>query len=115
SRRTALQPRAVDLTASIDGMRVLLDRSLREDVRVDVDLAADLWPVEVDPSQLEVALLNIAVNARDAMPNGGRITISARNRPGTKDGELQGDYVEVAVADQGVGMSREVLGRIFEP
>jgi signal transduction histidine kinase/CheY-like chemotaxis protein len=115
SRRTALQPQAIDLAARVDGMRVLLDRSLREDVRVDFDLPADLWLVEVDPSQLEVALLNIAVNARDAMPNGGRITISARNHPGMNDGELLGDYVEIAVADEGVGMSREVLGRIFEP
>jgi CheY-like chemotaxis protein len=96
-------------------MRVLLDRSLREDISVALDLEEDLWPVEVDPSQLEVALLNIAVNARDAMPSGGVITIEARNAMGLADGELVGDHVRLSIIDEGQGMPRETLRRVFEP
>ena len=115
SRRTALQPKVIDLKTQVEGMRVLLDRSLREDISVALDLAADLWPVEVDPSQLEVALLNIAVNARDAMPSGGLITVQGRNVEGLSDGELTGDYVRLSIIDEGLGMPRETLRRIFEP
>ncbi len=96
-------------------MRVLLERSLRENITVTMELQDDLWPVEVDPSQLEVALLNIAVNARDAMPSGGQIAVAARNVTGVADGELHGDYVELSIADEGLGMPRETLRRIFEP
>jgi signal transduction histidine kinase/ActR/RegA family two-component response regulator len=115
SRRSALQPQVIDLKTQIEGMRVLLDRSLREDITIGMDLADDLWPVEVDPSQLEVALLNIAVNARDAMPSGGQITIEGRNAEAVEDGELAGDYVRLSIADEGQGMPRETLRRIFEP
>ena len=115
SRRTALQPQVIGLKAQIDGMRVLLERSLREDITIGLDLPDDLWPVEVDPSQLEVALLNIAVNARDAMPNGGLIRLEGRNVEGLSDGELMGDYVRLSIIDEGQGMARETLRRIFEP
>jgi signal transduction histidine kinase/ActR/RegA family two-component response regulator len=115
SRRTALQPQVIDLKVQIEGMRVLLDRSLREDISVALDLEEDLWPVEVDPSQLEVALLNIAVNARDAMPSGGVITIEARNASGLSDGDLVGDHVRLSIIDEGQGMARETLRRVFEP
>ena len=115
SRRTALQPQVIDLKTQVEGMRVLLERSLRENITVAMDLQDGLWPVEVDPSQLEVALLNIAVNARDAMPSGGQITVTARNLTGIADGELRGDYVELSIADEGLGMPRETLRRIFEP
>ena len=115
ARRTALQPQPIDIASQIDGMRLLLDRSLREDISVELSLPKDLWPVEADPTQLEVALLNVAVNARDAMPNGGAITISARNVPGLAEETLKGDFVCLSVTDQGAGMSNEVLTRIFEP
>ena len=115
SRRTALQPQVIDLKGQIEGMRVLLDRSLREDISVALDLEEDLWPVEVDPSQLEVALLNVAVNARDAMPSGGAITIDARNIAGMSEGELIGDQVKLSITDEGQGMPRETLRRVFEP
>ncbi len=115
SRRTALQPQVIDLKGQIEGMRVLLDRSLREDISVTLDLDEGLWAVEVDPSQLEVALLNIAVNARDAMPNGGLISLQGRNLEGLSDGELEGDYVRLSIIDEGQGMPRETLRRIFEP
>ncbi|MEI9965606.1 MAG: CHASE sensor domain-containing protein [Caulobacteraceae bacterium] len=82
SRRSALKPEVVDLKAQIEGTQVLLERSLREDITVEMDLADDLWPVEIDPSQLELSLINIAVNARDAMPSGGLLRVTAENRPG---------------------------------
>jgi signal transduction histidine kinase/ActR/RegA family two-component response regulator len=115
SRRSALQPQVVELKSRIEGVRVLLDRSLREDIAVSVELPPDLWPIEVDPSQLEVAILNIAVNARDAMPSGGVIAIRADNVAGLRDGEMEGDFVRLSIQDEGVGMSRDTLRRIFEP
>ena len=115
SRRSALQPQVIDLTRQVDGMRVLLDRSLREDINVEVDIQPGIWAVEVDPSQLEVAVLNIAVNARDAMADGGTIRVSLANVEGLSDGELVGDFVRLSISDNGAGMARETLLRIFEP
>ena len=115
SRRTSLQPQVLELRSQIESMRVLLDHSLRGDISVALDMDDDLWAIEVDPSQLEVAILNIAVNARDAMPNGGLITIEARNIAGMAEAELVGDFVRLSIRDEGQGMSRETLRRIFEP
>lgn len=111
ARRSPLNPEVVDLAERIRGMDALLDRSLREDVAVIFELPADLWPVEVDASQLEVAILNMALNARDAMPNGGTITISAHNRP-EPGGQ---DSVVLMIADTGVGIDADQLVQIFEP
>jgi signal transduction histidine kinase/ActR/RegA family two-component response regulator len=115
SRRTSLQPQVLDLRSQIESMRVLLDHSLRGDISVALAMDEDLWPIEVDPSQLEVAILNIAVNARDAMPEGGLITIEARNIVRMAEAELVGDFVRLSIRDEGQGMSRETLRRIFEP
>jgi len=115
SRRQPLQPEVVDLAESIGGMREMLDRSLRGDVQVEVDLEPGLWPVEVDPGQLELVVLNLAVNARDAMPSGGTLRIEARNVPDLNDGELFGDHVALSLTDTGTGMPPEVLARVFEP
>lgn len=115
SRRSPLKSEVVDLGRQLEGMQLLLERSLREDITARIEIEPGLWPVEVDPSQLEVAVLNIAVNARDAMPAGGTITLAARNRPGlTVEGET-GDFVELAVTDTGEGMSPETAQRVFEP
>jgi signal transduction histidine kinase/CheY-like chemotaxis protein len=115
SRRSPLKAEVVDLGRRITGMRLLLERSLREDIDVRFDIQPGLWPVELDPGQLEVAVLNIAVNARDAMPNGGVITLSARNRPNfAVDGEDR-DFVELSVTDTGEGMTQETAWRVFEP
>src|SRR5690606_11107759 len=111
-RRTPLQKEVLDVGRRIGNLTDLLERSLREDVTVEYDIAADLWPVEVDPAQFEVAILNIAVNARDAMPRGGPIRISARNAPGALEGR---DAVEISIADQGSGMSQEQIDKAFEP
>ena len=114
ARRSPLHPEVVDIAERLEGMRLLLDRSLREDICVEMDIPPDLWPVEIDPSQLEVALLNMAVNARDSMPGGGKITIVAGNHTMDEPG-LKGDFVKLGVCDSGVGMPPEVLARVFEP
>ena len=114
SRRSPLKTEVIDLGVQIEGMRLLLERSLREDITTRFEIEPGLWPVEVDPSQLEVAVLNIAVNARDAMPDGGAIILSARNRPGGATGK-EGDFVELSLSDTGTGMTPETAQRVFEP
>lgn len=115
SRRQALQPQPVDLAHQIGSMRELLDRSLGENVNVEVEFGPDLWPVQVDPGELELVVLNLAVNARDAMPKGGQITIRAENIPTLESEQVRGDYVRFAISDAGTGMSPEVRARVFEP
>ncbi len=112
ARRSPMNAEVIALAARIGDLRDMLDRSLREDITVEIDLPDDLWPVEVDPSQLEVAILNIAVNARDAMPDGGRICIFARNAPGEAGGR---DEVHLSVRDEGKGVPPELMGKLFEP
>ncbi len=112
SRRAPLKTEVLHLPARIEGLRFLLDRALREDIEVVLDLPDDLWRIEADPGELELALLNLAVNARDAMPNGGCITLAAHNAPGDKGGT---DMVCLTVADTGTGMSEAVALRVFEP
>jgi signal transduction histidine kinase/ActR/RegA family two-component response regulator len=113
SRRQSLKPEPVDLSARIGGMRELLDRSLRGDIHVALDLPQTLWPVEVDAGELELVILNLAVNARDAMPEGGTIVIRAQNAASSS--VLDGDHVILQVVDSGVGMTEEVKARVFEP
>jgi CheY-like chemotaxis protein len=96
-------------------MRELLDRSLRGDVHVEFDFPEGLWPVEVDPGELELVILNLAVNARDAMPNGGTIVVRGENLAGLTEDEIVGDYVRLSVIDRGLGMSPDILARVFEP
>ena len=115
SRRQALRPQVINLRDHIANMREMLDRSLRGDVEVALELPPDLWTVETDAGELELAVLNLTVNARDAMPSGGIITIRAENLPDLNDRELRGDYVRVSVIDTGTGIPPETMARIFEP
>ena len=115
SRRQALKPVAVDLERLIGGMGELLKRGLRSDVQIQTSFADGLWSVEVDPGELELVILNLALNARDAMPNGGRIEVSARNCSALADHDLSGDFVRLDIADSGVGMSPDILVHAFEP
>ncbi|MFN3521300.1 MAG: ATP-binding protein [Phenylobacterium sp.] len=114
ARRTPLDPQVVDLGERMGDTIALLDRSLRENVTVRLEKGPDLWPVEIDSAQFEVALLNIALNARDAMPGGGRIVIQVRNARDPA-GLAPGDYVRLSVTDTGVGMPAELIPRAFEP
>jgi PAS domain S-box-containing protein len=119
ARRQNLSPRPVDVNAVIAGMGDLLQRSLGGLVQVETDLAGDLWPATSDPTQLELLVLNLAINSRDAMPEGGRLRIVTSNVHQPEMAQLDapdpGDYVRIAVIDTGVGMSREVRERAFEP
>ncbi|MET1110130.1 MAG: PAS domain S-box protein [Allosphingosinicella sp.] len=109
-RRQALKPEVTDLNLRLDAFAEMLERTLGGQFEVRLNLASSLPPVEVDLAQLETALLNAAFNARDAMPEGGRLTLATRHLPGEGGGEVM-----VEIADTGDGMSAEVLDRAFEP
>ncbi|HYD11289.1 MAG TPA: ATP-binding protein [Allosphingosinicella sp.] len=111
-RRQPLKPEIVDLNLRLDAFVDMVSRTIGSQIEIALDPSPHLWPVEVDATQLETALLNAAINARDAMPGGGRLTIAARNVPGD-DGAA--DMVCVSLADTGEGMSEEVLQRVFDP
>ncbi len=109
-RRQVLQHRVLDLNAEVEALYAILRRTIGEDVEVRLALATELWPVRGDPSQVHQVLLNLAMNARAAMPNGGVLTIRTRNVPGPGP-----ERVELLVSDTGVGMPPEVRARLFEP
>ncbi|ALM86989.1 histidine kinase [Bordetella sp. N] len=115
SRHQSLQAEPVDLLRQIHGMRDMLDRSLSGDIHVELRLPLSLWPVEVDANELELVILNLAVNARDAMPGGGTIEIRGENVADWAEGDLKGDFVSLSVVDSGTGMTDEVKARVFEP
>jgi len=116
ARRQDLTIRAVDVAALVGGMTELLERSLGPGVAIETPFPPDVPPVRTDPHHLETALVNLVVNARDAMPDGGTITISAaRTVPAPADGLPPGDYVAVAVTDGGCGMDEATLARAVEP
>ncbi|MGA2639851.1 MAG: PAS domain S-box protein [Spirochaetia bacterium] len=121
SRKQVLEPRVVDPVALIRGIETMLKRVIGEDVAVIVDLAADTGRIMADPGQIEQVLMNLAVNARDAMPRGGTLHISTGNRteselPESEFPDLkQGEYVRLFVSDTGHGMDKNTLAHIFEP
>jgi two-component system NtrC family sensor kinase len=122
SRQHPLEVKAVDINRLVQGMSELLRRTIGETVEIETVLAAGLWKAAVDPNQLENAILNLAVNARDAMPSGGRLTIETVNSHldeayAASQGEelAHGQYVLLAVSDSGSGMSKDIRERAFEP
>jgi PAS domain S-box-containing protein len=121
SRRQPLSPKPLNANRLISGMSELLHRSLGETIEVEVVLSPSLWRAEIDPNALENAILNLAVNARDAMPEGGKLTIETANTHLDRDYVAQhpeltpGQYVSISVSDTGQGMAPEVVERVFEP
>ncbi len=120
SRRQNLAPKPTDVNRLVAGMQDLIQRTVGPAIAVEVIGAAGLWPALVDSSQLENALLNLCLNARDAMPDGGRITIETANKwldeyAARQHGVLAGQYLSLCVTDTGTGMSAETISRAFEP
>ncbi|MDY0881625.1 PAS domain S-box protein [Dongia soli] len=117
SRKQSLRPELLRIEVCLESVANNLLSSLRGNIRIVKEIASDLWPVEVDPNQLQLAILNICLNARDAMPNGGTIVLRARNhRIQQKQKDLNaGNYVEVSIVDDGIGIPVEMRDRVFEP
>ena len=118
SRQQTLQPTAIDANRLVADMTEMIARTLGETIRVETRLAADLWPTYADRSQLETALLNLVVNARDAMPQGGSLSIETRNvelDDGYAADIVPGAYVMLSVTDTGCGIPEALLGKVFEP
>jgi PAS domain S-box-containing protein len=122
ARRQPLDPKPVEPNRLLAGMEDLLRRTLGPTIELEMVLAGGLWPTLADPNQLDSALLNLAINARDAMPNGGRLTIETANSfldeayAKAHAGEVEpGQYVTICVTDTGAGMSPEVMDKVFEP
>jgi PAS domain S-box-containing protein len=121
SRKQVVQPRVVDLHVELPQIRTLLARLMPATIAVEASIDPEVWPVEIDPVQLTQVLINLAINGRDAMPRGGRLSLHVRNRvlnyldtlaPGDRP---PGDYVELAVTDTGIGLTPQVKARLFEP
>ncbi|SAM31449.1 response regulator [Pseudomonas sp. 1 R 17] len=121
SRRQSLDSKPVQINQLVTSMGELLQRSLNESIALDMRLDTQLWTAEADPNQLESALLNLALNARDAMPSGGRLVVETCNRHldsvfTAAYGTLKpGDYVELSVSDTGCGIPESLMGRVFDP
>jgi PAS domain S-box-containing protein len=115
SRRQPVNPEAIDVAAHLNGMREMLSGSLRGDIQVEMRFAADLWPIEVDAGEMELAIVNLCLNARDAMTSGGSIVIAGENVQIAEEGGVRGDYVRLTVSDKGSGMPPDVLARALEP
>jgi PAS domain S-box-containing protein len=122
SRKQVIEPKILDLNEIIHNTHKMLARLIGEHIRLETNLAPDLWPVEADPGQMEQVIMNLAVNARDAMPEGGHLTLRTQNRDmdefffkekGVAGGP--GSYAVLRVTDTGTGMSTEIMERIFEP
>jgi signal transduction histidine kinase len=121
SRRQPLDPKPLDVNALVNGLSEMVHRTLGETISVETVLGAGVWRVEADPAELEAAIINLAVNARDAMSNGGRLTIETSNAHideayvASHTEVVAGQYVAIAVTDTGVGMDRKTVAQAFEP
>ncbi|PDT91582.1 hybrid sensor histidine kinase/response regulator [Bradyrhizobium sp. Y36] len=114
ARRQSVNPQAIDFAERIAAIREVLDAGVGSSVRLTLDVGRDIWPITTDVSELETALLNLVINARDAMPDGGTVTIGARNVV-LDEAPFAGDYVAIDVVDTGLGIPSDVLDKVFEP
>jgi PAS domain S-box-containing protein len=114
ARRQSVSPQTVDLSERLHSVREVLGTGLGSTVEVHIDVAADVWPVTVDPAEFETALVNLVINARDAMPGGGSVTIRASNTH-LDDDVRTGDFVAIQVADAGTGIPPDVVAKVFDP
>jgi CheY-like chemotaxis protein len=121
SRKQVLQPKVMDVNEVLAEVAKMLDRLIEKNITLRVMPAPQLWPVKADPGQMEQLIMNLAVNARDAMPQGGQLLIETKNaeigdlHPRLRDGAIPGRYVMLTVSDTGVGMDSETLAHMFEP
>jgi signal transduction histidine kinase len=119
SRKQRLEPAAIDINALVQGLVDILRTTIGGRISTEIQLNEALWPGFADPTQLELIILNLAINARDAMPGGGTITIGTDNvtlgKPTRPEEPQAGDYVELTVSDNGTGMAPDVLAKVFEP
>jgi PAS domain S-box-containing protein len=114
ARRQSVNPQPISFAERIEAIREVLDAGVGSAVRLAFDIDRDVWPIRADSSELETALLNLVINARDAMPNGGTVTIAARNA--TLSEPLHaGEFMAISVADTGLGIPSDVIDKIFEP
>ena len=114
ARRQSVNPQAIDFSERIGAIREVLDAGVGSAVRITFDIAREIWPIRTDVSEFETALLNLVINARDAMPDGGTVTISARNVV-LDEAPLAGEFVAIDIADTGLGIPADVVDKIFEP
>jgi PAS domain S-box-containing protein len=118
SRRQHLSPTVVDLNSSIRNMRTMIESSLRGNIVYNEEIGPEVWPIKVDLAELELSIVNIAVNARDAMPNGGTFTLTAGNvttNEALADDRHNGDFVAIRFSDTGMGIPPNLLSKIFDP
>jgi PAS domain S-box-containing protein len=114
ARRQSVNPQAIDFPDRIAAIREVLDAGVGSSVRLAFDIDRDLWPIRTDAAELETALLNLVINARDAMPDGGTVTISARNVV-LDETLLSGEFVAIDTTDTGLGIPSDVVDKVFEP
>ena len=115
TRRRPVNPESIDLATHLNGMRNMLNATLSGHIKVEMKLDPNVWPVEIDAGELELAIINLCVNSRDAMSGGGLITIAVQNVTVDDDNGTSQDFVELSVADTGSGMPPEISARAFEP
>ncbi|MES1149736.1 MAG: ATP-binding protein, partial [Bradyrhizobium guangdongense] len=114
ARRQSVNPQAINFAERIEAIREVLDTGVVSSVQLTYDIDPNVWPIKADVSELETGLLNLVINARDAMPNGGTVTIGARNTV-LSDALHAGEFVAISVSDNGLGIPSDVLDKIFEP
>jgi len=114
ARRQSVNPQPIDLRDSIHSVREVLDTGLGSAVQLRINLDDGIWPVMVDPAELETALVNLIINARDAMPDGGSVSVRASNVH-IDNGTRKGDHVAIEVKDTGVGIPPDIMGKVFDP